>query len=203
MSEDVPTEEKPVRLRKDGKPFKKRTTIIQPAHRAILADMVQGKTITEAMIAQSYAPSVVDTPKRITNTDSWAALMEEFLPEDKVAMRHAELLDKRDVRIDVFGRGKKRHVERTDLGPNVPAVGKALEMAYKLRGAFKAEAPPPAAVSVYNLFYQPHIQARVHAFEDAIKDAIAHEIVATDTGASTSHTQPATDTGGNDAGQAA
>lgn len=188
---------------KDSAPRKPRTVIIKPEHRAILHDMTQGKTISEAIIAQSYAPSVADKPSIITNTKSWAMLMEEHLPEDLVARRHAELLNKRDTHTVVIGRGKKARIEVIDDGPNVTAVKGGIEMAYKLRGAFKSEAPPPPSTAIYNLFYQPHIQARVRAFEDAIKESIAHEIVATDTGSDTPQDQPAGDTGGVDTGTAA
>lgn len=200
--EKVKTGRKPGQ--KDSKPRKRRAIIVKPEHRAILADVAAGRPLSEAIIAQSYAPSVAAKPSIITSSKSWGALMEEHLPEDLVALRHNELLNKRDVTIIHRGRGKKAYVERIDLGPNVPAVKGALEMAYKLRGSFKSEAPPPPSTAIYNLFYQPHIQTRVRAFEDAIKDAIAHEIIATDTGEGSASDQPTpADAGGADTGATA
>lgn len=67
-----------------------------------------------------------------------------------------------------------------DDGPETAAVKAALEMAYKLRGSFAPEKTAPPSGVVYNLFYQPVIQARVKAFEDALKDSIAHEITTSD-----------------------
>lgn len=200
MSDDIsaqvepPVAEGEPQKRKRGRPKGSKTRAsaisILPAHRGILAHMTEGKTISEAMIAMSYSKSAANKPKVVTETRSWQALMDEHLPQDLVAERHAELLNKRETRVETYGRGKNRRHEVVDLGPDVSAVRGALDMAYKLRGSFKSEAPPPPQNVVYNLFYQPHIQARVRAFEDAIKDSIAHEIIATDTGASGTGDQP-------------
>lgn len=160
---------------KDRQP---RAVFIEPAHRAIVEHMTTtGSGITAAMIAQSYSPASANI-QSVTKTRSWAQLMEEYLPEDKLAQRHMELLDKRDIRL--VGRGKRTQV--IDEGPNVPAVKAALEMGYKLRGSFKSEAPPPQGAVVYNLFYQPQIQARVKAFEDAIKEQITYGVGILDEG---------------------
>ncbi len=152
-------------------------------HRGVLALMTQGKTITEAMIAMRYKPNVVKTPTNITKSKSWAMLMDEFLPDDIVLERHSELLNKRDVKIltewvSEPGKRKQKRVEReVDAGPNVPAVSKALEMAYKLRGSYIPEKPQEQAQTVYNLFYQPKVQASLRIFEDALKEQIINESI--------------------------
>lgn len=203
---EPPVENSEPQKRGRGRPrgSKTREVTIIPAHRGILAEMTKGKTISEAMIAMSYSKSAANKPKVVTETRSWAALMEEHLPEDLIAERHAELLNKRETRVETYGRGKNRRHEVIDLGPNVSAVGKGLEMAYKLRGAFKSEAPPPPSTAIYNLFYQPHVMARTRAFENALKESIAHEIIATDPSQYRADDQPDTaDTGEPDAGETA
>lgn len=147
-----------------------------PRHRAVLEKMQQGMPISKAMIAMSYKPSVARNTANITGTKSWAMLMDEYLPEDLVAERHNELLNKRAYR-KIEQDGKTMEIED---GPDTPAVAKALEMAYKLRGSFAPEKTAPPSGVVYNMFYQPVIQARVKAFEDALKDSITHEITTSD-----------------------
>ena len=154
--------------------------LIRPRHRELLAELQKPEhkgQITKAMIALSFAPQVINSPKKVTETKSWLALMDESLPEDIVAERHRELLDKRDTMTYVTGRGKNRKVVSHDLGVNVPAVGKALELAYKLRGRMAGEAPPGGNMNVYNLFFNPNVQAQVKTFEDNLKTAIAGEVV--------------------------
>lgn len=154
---------------------------IRPKHRAIFERMKQGQTITGAMIAMSYKPSVVNKPSLITKSKSWQALMDEQLPEDHVAMRHREILDKRQFRYVTKGKGKNRREERVDDGPD-PIVMRGVELAYKLRGRTKDEAPPADRPNIYNIFYQKNVQESVKAFENNLKHTIAHEIRTEDTG---------------------
>ena len=158
----------------------KENPYIRPKHREIFERMKQGETITGAMIAMSYKPSVVDNPHLVTKSKSWQALMEEQLPEDHVALRHREILDKRAYRYVTKGKGKNRTEERVDDGPD-PMVMRGVELAYKLRGRMVSDTPPPDRPNVYNLFYQPNIRASVKTFEDTLKQAIAHEVTRQDT----------------------
>lgn len=180
---------------------KERAPRIVPRHRIVLKELKASgmKSMKDAILKADYSENVAEKPKLITNTKSWALLLQENLPEEMVAHRHAELLDRRDVELskeidyeatalaneqEVGEDGKKKRkkkktiVYRTvayDLGPNVPAVSKALEMAYKLRGAFKSEAPVVPSQITYNLFYKPEVRENMRAFEDAIKATIIHE----------------------------
>jgi len=129
------------------------------------------------MRALNYPVSTTKAPTLVTKTKSWLAILDEQMPQNYLADRHRELLDKRDGEFVTFGRGKNKRVEFIDRGPNVGAVARGLEMAYKLRGSFVAELPVPLQpTTVYNLFYQPTVRAQVTAFEDQLKYAIAHEI---------------------------
>lgn len=147
---------------------------IKPKHRAIFERMKQGETITAAMIAMSYKPKTVNRPSVITKSKSWQALMDEQLPEDVVAMRHRELLDARKYRYETRGRGKNRREVRVDDGID-PIVMRAVELAYRLRKRMD-DTPPTERPNVYNLFYQPNVQASVMQFEDTLKKTIIHEL---------------------------
>ena len=156
---------------------KKEYNGVMPKHRQVFDNVQKGMPLNAAMLAVHYSKVTADKPKNITETKSWQTLMEEYLPEDLIAERHKDLLQKRDVHItvDKFG-----GIIETDRGIETAAVSKGLEMAYKLRGSFAPEKTAPPSGVVYNLFYQPVIQARVKAFEDALKDSIAHEITTSD-----------------------
>lgn len=161
----------------DGRKFKR--VVIKPRHRVLFEELQKPEhegVMKSAMTAIGYTPSMSAQPERVTTTKSWAALLEEHMPQSLLARRHEELLNKRDTSLITIGRGKKARVEIIDRGPDTTAVKGALEMAYKLRGSFVAEPPPAPVANIYNLFYQPLVRAQVTAFEDQLKAAIAHEI---------------------------
>jgi len=162
---------------------------IKARHRKVFEELQKnGGRLAPAVIAAGYAPSMANHPTHITESRSWKQLMEEYLPEDKVALRHQELLDKRERRGVYDLKGKLTgYVDE----PETAAVTRALEMAYKLRGSFVPEAPPAGSVATYNLFYLPQVRESVKVFEDALKITIAKEMtenpIKTPTG---NHTPP-------------
>lgn len=164
-------------LKVDGRKHKR--VWIRPRHRQLFIELQKPEhkgVITHAMRAIGYTPWMAKTPTSITQSQSWRALMEEYMPQEKLAMRHKELLDKRETYPMVIGRGRKKRVELVDRGPETAAVSRGLEMAYKLRGSFVAEVPPVPVANIYNLFYKPEVRASVSAFEEQLKNAIAHEV---------------------------
>ena len=157
-----------------------RESKILPSHRAIFENYKEqgfrnlGKAIRKTKV---YSESVASRVNIITKSSSWKALMKEYMPEEVLAQRHAEILDKRDTKIvtEVDADGKKTAVE-VDDGPNTAAVTKGLELAYKLRGSFKEkEAPPPSTV-MYNLFYKPEVREQTRVFEEGIKLSLQNEV---------------------------
>jgi len=80
-------------------------------------------TYKKAMKEAGYSDATANLPKNVTGTKGWAMLMDEYLSNESLASKHKELLELTDAngRIDV------------------QAVGKALDMAYKLRGSYAAE----------------------------------------------------------------
>ena len=112
--------------------------------------------------------------------------MQEYMPEEYLAHRHSELLDKRDTEtvydeiedgLDKDGHKKIIKVARlVDKGPETNAVSKGLELAYRLRGSFKEDKTPATPANIYNLFYKPEIRQQVANFEAGIKASLLNEI---------------------------
>lgn len=166
-----PTIDKPVEVlpvKKKHKPIR-----ILPRHRAILNRVSEkGELISKAMVALSYSKKTV--PQMVTETKSWQMLMDEHMPEDLIALRHTELLNKRARRNIKNAKGEVIEYD-VDDGPDTLAVVKALELAYKLRGSFAAEKKAPDGNVIYNLFYKPEVREAMKSFEDNLKQQIANE----------------------------
>lgn len=141
-------------------------TVILPQHRAVLNELQNnGGKISKAMIAMSYSKKFAEAQSMVLKeSKSWQALMDENLPEDLIARRHMELLNKR-ARRDIKDKNGKIIEYGVDDGPDTQAVTKALEMAYKLRGAYTKDEAVKEANVTYNLFYKPGVQESVKAFE--------------------------------------
>jgi hypothetical protein len=149
---------------------------IKHRHRMVLKHMSEGATMTGAMVATGYTPSSASNTVALQNTRSWQALMEEQLPDSLLALRHRELLDKREVHTRYIGKGKRGRFESVDLGPDVASVARGLELAYKIKGKAREEGAPPK-VNTYNLFFNDSVQKEVRAFEDSLKITLgAHAI---------------------------
>ena len=155
---------------------------ILPSHRAVFENYKEqgfkgmGKAVRRTRL---YSPSVESRTHVITSTQSWKALMDEYMPEEMLSQRHAELLDKRDYRKmdsgEVDEKGKKIMIE-VDNGPETQAVAKGLEMAYKLRGSFSKDEAPKKSTVMYNLFYKPEVREQMKTFEEGIKQSLLNEI---------------------------
>jgi hypothetical protein len=149
---------------------------ILPAHRIIFQNYKDQnfKSLAKAIRQTGvYSEGVAERVTQITKSKSWKALMDEMMPEEHLALRHSELLDKREVRVIQDEDGRDIEV---DNGPDTAAVSKGLELAYKLRGSFQKEEAPPASTVMYNLFYKPEIRQQMKVFEDGIKQSLLHEI---------------------------
>lgn len=132
------------------------------------------KSMKQAALAAGYSEGT--RPQMIAQTKTFKMLMAEMMPDHVLTEKHLELLNKRDTMITKKKVGKNWETEVIDMGPNVPAVTKALDMAYKLKGAYTPEGPEggngPKGNQVYNLFYKPEIQAITKNLEHKLKQAI-------------------------------
>ena len=81
-------------------------------------------SVSQSMREVGYGEGYAKNPQLLTKTKSWQELMEEYLPDDLLAERHRELLNKRDKDADV---------------PETQAVKAGLEMGYKIKGKYAPE----------------------------------------------------------------
>lgn len=84
----------------------------------LLSLMAKGMSESEAMIECEYQEALANNPDGITETAAWKLVMDTFMPDKHLARRHRALLDK----VDHSGQ------------PDTQAVGKGLELAYKIKG---------------------------------------------------------------------
>ncbi len=172
-SENLPSEIPKKNFSKKRKPM---GTFIKPAHRIIFQNYKDnGFRSLQKAVRQTgvYSEATATNVTTITKSKSWQALMDLMMPEEHLAFRHSELLNKREVRVIQNKNGEDIEV---DNGPDTAAVTKGLELAYKLRGSFKAEEKPPASTVMYNLFYKPEVREQMKRFEDGLKQTLLNEI---------------------------
>jgi hypothetical protein len=167
---------------------KKRKVSIKPSHRKVFAKFKENgyRNLRQAVRESgSFSTGVTMRTHNITNTKSWQLLMQEQMPDELLAQRHAEILDKRDYRkrtkLDddgnpVYDEMGKEVQEEVDDGPNASAVVKGLDMAYKLKGAYTKEEAPAASTVMYNLFYKPEVREQMKTFEDGLKQSLFNEM---------------------------
>lgn len=97
-----------------------------------------GGVISAAMVDVGYSENTAKTPQKLTESDGWKELMQKYLPDDLLAQRHQELLNKREVVKAYNHETGETEVQVTDQ-PDTQAVSKALDMGYKLKGAYAPE----------------------------------------------------------------
>lgn len=93
-----------------------------------------GKSVSGAMRKVGYSKAYSKNPQLLTKTKSWQELMEQYIPEKLLAVKHSELLNKKE--FVVIGRGKDREAFPTGE-IDADAVARGLDMGYKLRGKYK------------------------------------------------------------------
>ena len=91
--------------------------------RAIKGVVEEGLSVSKAMLKAGYAPTTAKDPQRLTNTDDWKQVMNEYLPDHKLFKKHDEALDATKWN-DFTGEREEDHSIRL----------KAVDMAYKLKG---------------------------------------------------------------------
>src|SRR3989344_1649975 len=88
--------------------------------------------VSKTMRSVGYSPKTAKNPRNLTNSKGWRELMKEYLPDEIVVRKHRELLEaKRIYRIRKKG---KVVIETEEL--DTQSVGKALELAYKIKGYY-------------------------------------------------------------------
>ena len=85
----------------------------------------------EAMMQEGYSESY-SRNGHIAETDSWQELMKNYLPDQLLAKRHKELLNKREV-VKEYSHERGEYVQKVIDQPETQAVSKGLDMAYRLK----------------------------------------------------------------------
>lgn len=89
--------------------------------KAAFKEVLNGSTISGAMVNAGYSETTASTTGKLTNTKGWKDLMKQHLPDSALAKRHRQLLNKNDKDSDE---------------PETQAVSKALDMAYRIKGMY-------------------------------------------------------------------
>ena len=82
-----------------------------------------GKPMGTLMKEVGYGEGYAKNPQLLTKTKSWQELMDEFLPDELIARKHNELLNKTD----------------KDGEIDANAVKSGIDLAYKVKGKFAPE----------------------------------------------------------------
>lgn len=119
---------------KEKKPAARRAPSLRMRKTAKLLVEKGRKSVSGAMREAGYSDNTAKVPGKVTKTKSWQELMDQYLPQDLVAQKHAELLDAEDI---VFIPRGNKILERRR--PDHAARKAGVDMAHKLRGSFAPE----------------------------------------------------------------
>jgi|GEM_PF-5257305 len=92
----------------------------------------KGKTEGELMRESGYSESYSKKPAMLKRTLAWQEIMEKAIPEKLVAMRHKQLLNKKETFVGEDEKGVKKIMRSKEI--HVQSVAKGVELAYRLRG---------------------------------------------------------------------
>ena len=89
-----------------------------------------GGNVSKSMRDAGYSPGTAENPKKLTESKAWPDLLAKFLPQDKIAKVHAELLEAdRPVVCD----------KEITMFPDNDARARAVDLGHKLYGAYAPE----------------------------------------------------------------
>lgn len=122
-----------------GKNKKKEPTFLQKKLITLISENISKKgkkTMGQLLIEAGYSKSVSESPQRVTESKSWKDLLEEYLPDNDLMVAHKKLLNKQEY-IAIGKKGEREVIPTGEIDPQ--AVGKGLDMAYKLKGRYAPE----------------------------------------------------------------
>lgn len=115
---------------------KPRTKINIRQKKVIKELVANGGTMKNAMVKAGYSEAYAKNPKKIETSLTYQELLDKYLPDDIIAQRHRQLLDKKEQ--IVVRNGKDSEIVLTDeIDAN--AVAKGIDMAYKIKGSYAPE----------------------------------------------------------------
>ena len=91
--------------------------------------------ISKTMREVGYSYNTAKKPGNLTNSKGWNELMEEYFPDEHLAKRHKDLLDKEEVVVKNNNKtGKVDIIKTGQIDPQ--SVSRGLDMAYKLKNKY-------------------------------------------------------------------
>lgn len=94
----------------------------------------KGMSIKGAMLEAGYSPACARTSK-VTKMKGFKELMEKYIPDSLLMEKHQELLMVPRIKRVYLKGDLQSEIEEVDS----QAIGKGLDMAYKLKGSYAAE----------------------------------------------------------------
>lgn len=138
-------EEKPKRSRggstseedrwKKGREINRKVTKLRQK-RVIDNFIGSGGRLAESIRKAGYSEAYAQNSNKILETKSFQELLQEYLPDDRLLKKHNELLEKLDNNGDI----------------DVNSVKSGLDMAYKLKGAYKDNLQPSQQLNQFNFY---------------------------------------------------
>lgn len=165
---------KPIKVKSKPKVKAKR----KPTTRQLLAfnGMVEnGGSLASNLRKVGYSEAVARNPDKVTDSDGWQSLMEEYLPPELIARKHREGLDatKKEEIIDIDEKGRPRKIVID--APDFAVRHKYVDSAYKIMGKYKEEKDPTGGNNTFN-FTNVYNQAQEMKARDKNKDIVADPV---------------------------
>lgn len=98
----------------------------------VFKDVVNGSTISGAMVKHGYSPSTAKRTNKITNTKGWEYLVNKHLSDEKLAKVHSEGLAATKYESRLTGKGESEIVEV----PDYSVRHKYLDTGYKVKKVY-------------------------------------------------------------------
>ena len=112
-----------------------------------------GKSLSASMRKAGYSKASAKNPQLLTKKLSWKELMDKYLPEEFVAKKHRELFSATKLHLTKDSR---------EIMPDNAARAAAQDMAYKLRGTYKATEVKVTGLEKYKALPQDQLEAIVN-----------------------------------------
>ena len=103
-----------------------------------------GKPLGEIMREVGYSESTSETPQRLTESKAWMELMDQYIPDDKLLIKHEEALEAVKpigalILIDKDGKTVTKDNEGMIEVPDQVVRLKAVELGYRVKGKLRPE----------------------------------------------------------------
>lgn len=125
-----------------------------------------GKSVGAAMREAGYSDAMAKNPQDITTTKTWAALMNEYLPEEALAQAHKQLMNSNSLEHMVLGVGPK-HTDELEEGDGKISDEQILQMLSDANCVVRKIVHGPQARHIY--YFAPDNRARKDSLDMAYK----------------------------------